>query len=69
MQVVVMTWGRTRLARIVHDTFSFAFSGFSTGFFVVLLESSKTLTNLGELAFFRTPTEVPVNERALIRRT
>ena len=42
---------------------------FSTGFFVVLLESSKTLTNFGELAFFRTPTEVPVNERALIRRT
>lgn len=39
--------------------------GFGANLLVVLLEGSKVLTGLGELAFLHTLTDVPVNERTL----
>jgi len=65
--MLIITWGRIHLVFVVHATFifAFAFSGFSTDFFVVLFESSKILTSFGELTFLHTFTDVPVNECAL----
>ena len=39
--------------------------GLDTDFFVVLLESGKILTSLGELTFFHTLTDVPMDEGTL----
>jgi len=41
------------------------FSGLNTDLFVILLEGSKILSGLGELTFFHTLTDVPVNEGSL----
>merc|ERR1712125_306923 len=44
---------------------TFAFSGLDANLLVVLLESSKILTSLRELALLHTLTDVPVHESAL----
>jgi len=41
------------------------FGGLDTDFFVILLEGSKILTSLGELTFFHTFTDVPMDEGSL----
>jgi len=41
------------------------FGGLNTDFLVVLLESGEILTGLGELSFFHTFSDVPVNEGSL----
>merc|ERR1711871_959463 len=45
--------------------FTLTFGGLDTDFFVVLLESGEILTGLGELSFFHTLTDVPVDEGSL----
>merc|ERR1712227_364988 len=45
--------------------FALALHGLGTDLLVVLLESSKVLTTLGELTFLHTLTDVPVDERTL----
>merc|ERR1719326_317090 len=42
-----------------------AIGGLSANLFVILLEGGKILTGLGELTFFHTLTDVPVDERTL----
>jgi len=44
---------------------TFTFGGLDTDFLVVLLESGEILTGLGELTFFHTFTDVPVDEGSL----
>jgi len=44
---------------------SFAFSGFSANFFVILLEGSKIFSCLREFSFFHTFSDVPVDESTL----
>ena len=45
--------------------FSLAFGGLGTNFFVILFQGGKILTGFGELTFFHTFTDVPVNEGTL----
>ena len=45
--------------------FSFSFSSLDSDFFVVLLESSEILSSFGELSFFHTFSDVPVDEGSL----
>jgi len=45
--------------------FTLTFGGLDTDFLVVLLESGEILTGLGELSFFHTLTDVPVDEGSL----
>ena len=45
--------------------FTLTFGGLDTDFLVVLLESGEILTGLGELTFFHTFTDVPVDEGSL----
>jgi len=44
---------------------TFTFSGLDTDLFVILLESGKILTGLGELSLFHTFTDVPMDESTL----
>merc|ERR1719506_3582512 len=44
---------------------AFTFSGLDADLFVILLEGSKILTSLGELTFFHTFTDVPMDEGSL----
>jgi len=44
---------------------TFTFGGFDTNFLVILLEGGKILTSLGELTFFHTLTDVPMDEGTL----
>ena len=53
------------LVFFTHIFFGVSVSGFGTDFFVVLLEGGEIFTGLGELTFFHTLTDVPVDERAL----
>mmetsp|Transcript_30916 Transcript_30916/g.59626 ORF Transcript_30916/g.59626 Transcript_30916/m.59626 type:complete len:350 (+) Transcript_30916:38-1087(+) len=53
---------------LISSTLTLAFTGvsrLSTDFFVVLLKGSKILTSLGELTFFHTFSDVPVDECTL----
>merc|ERR1711866_5574 len=53
-------------ARSLHAFFlTFTLSGLNADLFVVLLEGSEILTSLGELTFFHTLTDVPVDEGSL----
>jgi len=51
--------------RLVSFFFTFAFSSLDTDFFVILLKSSQIFSGFGELTFFHTLTDVPVNEGSL----
>merc|ERR1712137_1192756 len=59
--------GLTRMAAMslelitISFLLTFTFSSFDTNLFVVLLESGKIFTSLGELSFFHTLTNIPVN--------
>jgi len=44
---------------------TFAFGGLDTDLLVILLEGGKILTSLGELTFFHTLTDVPMDEGTL----
>merc|ERR1719350_92580 len=44
---------------------SFTFGGLDTDFLVILLEGGQILTSLGELTFFHTLTDVPMDEGTL----
>jgi hypothetical protein len=50
------------LVLVTFVTFTGAISRFGTDFFVVLLEGSKIFTSFGELTFFHTFTDIPVDE-------
>ena len=56
-----MGWSRSLHAFL----FALSLGGLDTDFFVILLESSEILTSLGELTFFHTFTDVPVDEGSL----
>ena len=56
-----MGWSRSLHAFL----FALSLGGLDTDFFVILLESSEILTSLGELTFFHTLTDVPVDEGSL----
>merc|ERR1712121_319838 len=47
---------------LLFSFFSLTLDGVDTDLFVILLESSKILTGLGELSFFHTLTDIPVDE-------
>ena len=54
------------MGRSFHTFFlTLTFGGLDTDFLVVLLESGEILTGLGELTFFHTFTDVPVDEGSL----
>merc|ERR1719456_948049 len=45
--------------------FAFSFGGLDSDFFVILLEGGKILSGLGELSFFHTLSDVPMDEGSL----
>jgi len=45
--------------------FTFSFSSFDTDFFVILFKSSQIFSGFGELTFFHTLTDVPMDEGSL----
>ena len=57
--------GQRRFLVLFALFFAFALNGVDADLFVILLESSQILTGLGELSFFHTLTDVPVDESTL----
>jgi len=54
-----------RLNCLVSFFFTFTFSSFNTDFFVILFKGSQIFSGFGELTFFHTLTDVPVDEGSL----